>query len=219
VQNDPSSNGIVEVIRNNRQLYTGNLAKYFQALLKARNINHPYHNLRHMLHVTWQCHQASIFYGHLISLHNVRNLLIAAMFHDFDHSGRSGNDDLNIELAIRGFKKHIQPEDIPSKDDIESLMRITEYPPMIDSSELTLRAQILRDADISQALSPVWIQQVIVGLAKEQDRTFLEMLKQQEPFLSNLKFHTEWAKTTFPPEVIQAKIQEARDLIEILEKK
>src|SRR3989338_911352 len=95
---------IPQIIRNDDRLYEGNLIHYLRALVKyARNLNHPYHNLRHMLHITWLCYQACIFYGGTLTPRQMRNLLIAALFHDFDHSGLLGNDDLNLEMAVRGL--------------------------------------------------------------------------------------------------------------------
>ncbi|MDP3954167.1 MAG: hypothetical protein Q8Q06_01980 [bacterium] len=144
-------------------------------------------------------------------------ILIAALFHDFDHSGRVGQDDLEIERAVRGLRANILGIDKYFQNDIEHLIRATEFPYKVPSSELTLEAQILRDADLSQALSVAWIQQVVFGLAEEMRKTPLEILKMQEGFLSNLKFSTDWAKQAFTQESIELKIEESRELLEILE--
>jgi hypothetical protein len=54
---------IPEIIGNDRGLYEGDLTGYFRALIfHATNLTRPYHNLRHMLHVTWLCYQAAEFY-------------------------------------------------------------------------------------------------------------------------------------------------------------
>jgi hypothetical protein len=214
-----SSKGtIVEVLRNDEKLYDGDLAHYFRVLFfHAQNLRHPYHNLRHMLHVVWLCYQACIFYGPRLTVREVRNLLIAAIMHDFDHSGLLGNDDLNIERAIRGFRKHVAPEDREHLADIEAIIRPTEYPYKEAASDLSLLAQVLRDADASQGLSIAWIQQVVIGLATEWDKKPLDVLRMQDGFLGGLKLHTEWAQHQFPKEVIQAKIDEANALVDLLE--
>ena len=36
-----------------------------------------------MLHVTWLCYQAADFYRDRLTPRQIRNLLIAALFHDF----------------------------------------------------------------------------------------------------------------------------------------
>jgi len=205
-----------EIVQNKKNLYEGDLTRYFcSAFYYARNMNNPYHNFRHMFHVVWLCYQAGIFYS--LAPRPFRNLLIAAIFHDFDHTGLMGNDDVNIALAIRGLEKHILPEDRPHFAEIAGLVRSTEYPYKQYSEGVELLAQILRDADLAQALTPVWIQQVVFGLAAEGRLTPAEVLKQQKPFLSGLKLSTEWGRTLFPQEAIDAKVAEAEELLGILE--
>lgn len=211
---------IPDIIRNADNVYEGNLIYYFKVIfLRSRNADNPYHNIRHMLHVFYLCYKACLFYGSLMVFNKRtrRHLLIAALFHDFDHSGVSGPDIINIRTAIEGLRLHILPEDKPFCEEIEGLIKETEFPYKIPSEQLDLSAQILRDADLSQSLSVAWIQQVIFGLAKEWGKTPLEVLKMQEGFLGNLHPATSWAKTFFTQEDIQAKIQEAKELLEILE--
>lgn len=211
---------LAHVIMNTEGLYQGNLAAYFKAVfLEARNVNLPAHNFRHMTHVTYLCYDACHFYQHeegMTSL-EMRKLLIAALFHDFDHCGMAGDDDLNIIRAIRGLKRHLQPEDEMHFDEIAALIRVTEYPPKETLVERPLCARILHDADLAQALSPAWIQQIILGFSREWGKTPLEVLRMQEQFLGNLRFSTEWARRKFPADVVEAKIEEGRDLLAILE--
>jgi len=211
---------IVEVLRNDKDLYDGDLSAYFRALFyRAQNMRNPYHNLRHMLHVAWLCYQAVQFYierGRPLNRRDVRNLLIAALFHDFDHAGQFGDDDLNIERAIRGLRKNIQPEDVEALPDIEAIIKATEYPHKAPSDQLDLCAQILRDADVSQALSVAWIQQVIIGLATEWSKPPLDVLRAQGGFHRSLKLTTQWARELFPEDVILEKVAEAEALLELL---
>ena len=54
---------VPEIIRNEENLYEGDLIHYLRTLFfKARNLNNPYHNLRHTLHVLWLCHKACRYY-------------------------------------------------------------------------------------------------------------------------------------------------------------
>jgi len=208
-----------EIIKNKDSLYDGDLTHYFQSVINnARNLKHPYHNFRHMFHVTWLCYDAGEYYFNrrLLDGRQIRNLLIAAMFHDFDHSGRTGNDDLNIELAIRGLKKHLHKIDEPWFHDICTLIKFTEFPHKIKSDSLSLSAQILRDADLSQGLSPVWVQEIIFGLSSEMCVSPIEVFKMQQGFFSNLRFHTDWALSKFPEELIQQKIKEANDYVSLI---
>jgi hypothetical protein len=220
---EESANGdIPGVISNNRDLYEGDLGCYFRALFfHATNLNRPYHNLRHMLHVTWLCYQAAEYYGDQLTRRQLRNLLIAALFHDFDHTGHphpevDDPDGINIALAIAGLRRHITAEDRPFLPEIEALIEATHYPYTVSADKLDLSARIIRDADIAQGLTPVWIQQIVIGLARERRIDSHEILRQQPGFLAALSFNTEWARERFPPRLIAAKIVEAEQLIALV---
>jgi hypothetical protein len=209
--------GIPQMIRNKERLYEGNLINYFQVIFNcAQNLQGKYHNFRHMFHVAWLCYLACQYYADTLSKRAMRNLLIAALFHDYNHTGMFGDDDLNIERAIRALRQHILPEDALFLDDIIELVRATQYPYVVPASRLTLCGEILRDADMSQVFSVAWIQQVIFGLAAEWGKKPIDVLGMQEPFLRSLTFHTEWAKQQFPQSDINAKIDETRELFELL---
>jgi hypothetical protein len=214
---------IPAIILNTAGLYSGNLAYYFRVLFKkARNVSNPYHNFRHMFYVFCCCFEACEFYNggpEKLKSRQVRNLLIAAMFHDFDHSGRPGHDDLEIERAIRGLRQHILDEDRAELDEIELLIRNTKFPYDVSSYELDLSSQILRDADLSQALGGVWMQQVLFGLGEEMNVTPMQMLETQTGFLRKLSFSTAWAQAKFPEEVVDGKVREVHGLLEILSEK
>ena len=212
-----------ELIRNKDGLYEGDLVVYFRTIFfQSKNLNNPYHNFRHMLHVLWLCHQACRHYQSRLTPRQMRNLLIAALFHDFNHTGcphpgEAAPDRINIELALAGLRQYIAPDDRASLPEIEALIGATQYPYTIASDALDLLGEILRDADLAQALSPVWIQQIIVGLAAEWGVEPLAVLRMQKSFLGALEFHTQWARQLFPPQLVQAKIDEAEQLLRLLE--
>ena len=211
------------IIANEERLYEGNLTFYFRILFfESQNLRNPYHNFRHMLHVLWLCHQACCYYRDKITARQMRNLLIAALFHDFDHPGHPhpGEDDpdqINIPIAIAGLRRHIMPADRPFLPEIEALIEATHYPYKTGSDKLDLLGQIIRDADLAQALSPAWIQQVVIGLAQEWEVQPLDVLRAQGAFLAALPFYTRWARQLFPRELIQAKAKEAEQLVRLLE--
>lgn len=218
--NPLASLNLVDVIYNRHGLYRGDLVHYFRIIMRhARNLRNPYHNFRHGFHVLWLCHEALRFYYDEAHGHErARALLIAAMFHDYDHTGRTGNDDLNIELALRGVTKHIVEDDRHLLPRIIQLIKSTEYPFVVDARDLSIEGQILRDADASQALSPAWIQQVIFGLAGEMNVDPLDVFKMQPVFLGNLTFCTDWARATFTQAMILDKINEAQGFLNLLTK-
>ncbi|KKU94322.1 MAG: hypothetical protein UY26_C0002G0104 [Candidatus Jorgensenbacteria bacterium GW2011_GWA1_48_13] len=207
---------IPAIVTNKDGLYDGDLVGYFRAVFNhAENLCNPYHNFRHMCHVLWLCYEASVFYVEMSS-RDMRNLLIAALFHDFDHTGRSDPDAANIKRAIDGLRRHLLPEDKRELGKIEAIIRATEFPYRVSLERLDLQSQIIRDADMSQALTVAWIQQVVFGLATEWKRTPLEVLRAQDPFHRNLKLHTAWARQMFPQAAIESKIAEANELVELL---
>jgi hypothetical protein len=211
------------IIGNDERLYEGDLTLYFRVLFfKSSNLYKPYHNLRHMLHVLWLCHKACRYYRSELSPRQMRNLLIAALFHDFDHPGHPhpGEDDpdrINIPIAIAGLRRFITPADRLFLPEIEALIEATHYPYKIASDKLDLLGRIIRDADLAQALSTAWIQQVVIGLAQEWGVAPLEVLKGQAAFLTGLSFHTCWARELFPRAGIQAKAEEAEQLLRLLQ--
>jgi hypothetical protein len=208
---------LTSIIQNEENLYDGDLAHYLRSVFfSARNLYNPYHNFRHIFHVLWLCHDACLHYKHNLSKRQIRNLFIAALFHDFDHTGRLGNDDINIELAIRGLKKWIAPEDADHLDQIIELIKATQYPYVVPEEALELPGQILRDADMSQCFSVAWIQQVVFGLSEEWNMPPIELFRKQIPFLRALKFHTGWAKEKFGPD-IDGKINEVSEFLNILD--
>jgi hypothetical protein len=212
-----------KIIANQERLYEGNLTFYFRILFfQSRNLYNPYHNFRHMLHVLWLCHQACRYYQNQLTPRQMRNLLIAALFHDFDHPGHphpneDDPDRINIPIAIAGLRRYIMPADRPFLSKIEALIEATHYPYKIGSEKLDLLGQIIRDADRAQALSAAWIQQVVFGLAHEWQVSPLDVLKGQGSFLTGLPFYTCWARQLFPKELIEAKIDEAEQLLRLLQ--
>lgn len=216
------SGSIPEIINNDKGHYKGDLACYARILLNnAQNIRNPYHNLRHMFHVPYLCYLAICYYAQhhpgMISKIQARQLLIAGFFHDFDHPGIMGHDDLNIERSVRGLDKHILDDDRPYFEVIADLIRPTEFPYTVETDTLSLCGQILRDADMSQALCTAWLQQVMVGLASEWSMLPIQILRMQPGFLRGLKLHTEWAQNMFPQSDIDAKIAEAEALLKIFD--
>ncbi len=211
---------LIEMTDNIDGVYEGNLRHYaHQIFHQGQHFGNGYHGYRHNHHVTWQCYQACRYYGDgKLDKRSMRNLVVAALWHDFDHSGMAGHDDLNLLRAIRGFHKNIVPEDELHAEAIIKLMWVTEYPYKVLTNDLHLTAQILRDADMSQCFSTAWIETVIIGLAREWRRTPLEVLKGQVPFLRGLKFYTEWGQASFTQAAIDKKIVEVEGLIALYDK-
>lgn len=210
---------IAGIIANDEKLYPGTLVHYLRVLmLQGRNLRNPYHNLRHLLHVLWQCYAACVYYRKELPPRTKRTLLVAAMLHDINHSGKtgSGNDDLEIKQAIRFLRTIVAEADIPYLSEIEELMRWTEYPEKVPAHKLSLSGQILRDADFSQTLDRAWLQQIVFGLGAELGFEPLTMLRLQLQFLEKVRFNTQWGREKFGS-LIPAKKDEVSRLLAMLE--
>jgi hypothetical protein len=68
-----------------------------------------------------------------------------------------------------------------------------------------------------QSWATVKIQQVVIGLAQEWGVKPLEVLRAEGSFLAAVSFYTCWARELFPQELVQAKIEEAEQLLRVLE--
>ncbi len=205
---------IINIIKNTEGLYTGTLVYYSNILLtKAGNHLNPYHNIRHMLHILWECYDGAKY--HELDQRIFRNLLIAAVFHDFNHSGKiEKKDNLEIERAIEALRKFILPDDKPYLEEIISYIRATEFPHVIQNDEQHIPMCILRDADMSQTFSPAWLQQIIFGLSREMNIEPIELLEQQSSFLQNIKFSSDWGKQKFT-KMIPERISEAAEYVNL----
>ncbi len=217
----PITGDIHTILDNKDGLYEGNLWHYFKELLEAPNAHLPYHNVRHSLHVTWLCYLACKHYDKKLNKREVRNILIAALLHDYGHNGLrcylgGPNDSANIRIAVQKMHRCLLPEDSKSGNagTIETIIWETVFPHRLRrKDEEPLTHLIIKDADLAQALSPAWIQQVILGLASEWGETVETVLEQQPVFLKNIKFNTVWAKEQFPLSAIQSKIDEAKTML------
>ena len=206
----PAATLIPTIVNNQENLYEGNLRYYFRLVFNSPNAQLPYHNFRHMTGVLCQTYLAARFYKERLDSKTRRALFIAAIFYDFGHSANASDDEKEVDLAISLFKQNILEEDKLFLPEIERLIRATQWPHV--EMEADLAVQIIRDADLAQSFSDVWIQQIVFGLAAENKVSPLEMLKQQRNFFLGFKFNTDWAKKQFGGQVLADKLQEVADL-------
>lgn len=169
------------------------LKKAFKYILINNNSNqNPYHDLNHLMTVLKYCYYGAIYEG-IVNEKELKELLIAAIFHDANHSGGKKTDDLNIKNAKKIIKEFVESQDIEvGIGAINDILDATQYPYVVD--ELSTRQAIIRDADLMQVYEYNWIQQNIGGLSSELNMDFIEFLKPQRKFLESIEFNTDWAK-------------------------
>ncbi len=205
-------NLILNIVTNREGLYDGDLRYYFRLIFQAPNRRNPYHNFRHIIHVLCQVYLGGKY--EKLGKEEMRVLLIAALFHDYGHSGQMGNDRAEIAKAIASLEVNILDEDQVLFHRIKELIRMTEWPHdyLGDESE---SIKILRDADLSQVLDDVWWQQIIFGLSEEFGLSEIDTLRRQINFLSGLHFRSAWGKKTYQPKV-SARVIDLNEFLDIL---
>lgn len=152
----------------------------------------PYHNLNHMLTVTRHVYNAL---EHMFMLEDPRReeLLLAALFHDYNHSMGKENDAYNVEEAKKGLREFLESEKLDMDIDfMEEILDATEYPYKINFRHLNFYQKIIRDCDLCQAYEYNWLQQCVFGLSQEMGLSFKELLAGQKKFLNSITFLTDY---------------------------
>lgn len=171
------------------------------------NVN-PYHNFEHTTNVFLYCYEGSEY--HSVPKKERLNLLISALFHDFNHSGGKMKDSINInnaKLGVESWSKEHSDSNI-DLEQIYALIEITEFPYNVSSNSLNLQQQILRDSDMGSIFTDNWFQTIMLGLSSESNTELTDFIDQQLNFMSNMKANTLWFKET--------KIDKIQDKIEQL---
>lgn len=127
----------------------------------------PYHNHYHVTCMVANCYEAARFED--LSEEDTRRLLIAALFHDFDHTAGKYDDMVNIKIAsvtIAALKGAglLQAAD---EEVIRGLILVTQYPFVHEPQSVMQR--IIRDADLMQPYEEdnVKLVKQYLGLKKE----------------------------------------------------
>lgn len=159
----------------------------------------PYHNNTHILTVVKWC--GRILGAKDLSSDLNRALLLAALFHDFRHSGGSRSDADNIQVAIAGmrdfYNKHVKVH--PYMLDLaERCILVTEYPFIHEPTSPIQR--IIRDADILQSFEPNYKEMLLEGLRYELVRSSGQKMSRRQyvektvEFMESVTFYTEEAQ-------------------------
>jgi HD superfamily phosphodiesterase len=153
--------------------------------------NH-YHNNKHMVDVFNNSMTLFNEYKKEYELKSRDKLCLglAALFHDFGHSGGKLKDDENIEIALKELKIYL---DTINKSDlygnIEKIINATEFPHK--DINLDILQKIIRDADTMGGITEDWIS-VVKSLAKEYNKSFDEFIPTQIKFIETAKYNTDY---------------------------
>jgi hypothetical protein len=126
---------------------------------------------------------------------NSEELLMAALFHDFNHSMGKEKDDVNVKDAKKGLRKFITDEKINLDIDfMEEIIDATQYPYVIDTKDLNIHQSIIRDCDLCQIYEYDWLKQNIFGLSVEMKIDVVDLLLGQRKFLEAINPITKYGK-------------------------
>jgi hypothetical protein len=158
----------------------------------------PYHNLHHTNCLVMNCAEGAVDAS--LPKESRRALLLAAVFHDFAHSGGKEKDAINIRAALEGLRAYHATDATVGGclGEVTRIIESTEFPPV--AAPVTPSERIIRDADMMQIYMPGWREHVMVGLRKEievatgKPMSLAEMVRVQVRFMESVSWHTSWAR-------------------------
>jgi len=198
-----------------------NLISNDALLKKAFNylINHnqskkaPYHNNKHAMFLCDSIHEilSEDNTGEDIDYTEKRELYLAAIFHDFNHSQGLRTDDDNIRVAINEFLLFTKRDDVKpiiKNEPIElvkviEIIQATRYPYIIPSKELTYQQKVIKDSDINHILELNKFFYVMIDLKDEMfnDSSWSEFFEGNTVFVKQLQFETTYMKNKYTKKI------------------
>jgi len=156
-----------------------------------KGVDNPYHNNKHIFFVFTMSMKLFDIYRqeHDLKSEDRICLGLAALFHDFNHSGGKLKDNENIELAIEGLNDFLLYEDRIDINKIISIIKATEFPHK--QMDLNMLQKIIRDADTMGGISDNWFD-IVTSLASELKKNLIDFIPIQLGFLNNIKFNTSY---------------------------
>ncbi|CAG7580032.1 MAG: putative metal-dependent phosphohydrolase [uncultured marine phage] len=163
----------------------------------------PYHNIDHLVMVFNNAYSASQHYklDEVLGETATKELCVASLFHDSNHSGGKLSDPENVNNSIKLFEEFftqyigdkLSDDDVKFKETVINILSATEFPHK--EGELTIQQRIIRDCDMMSVLQDNYLYSVIFGLREEFGvDTIKEQIKNQTLFTMNLKMFTEWGE-------------------------
>lgn len=188
------------------------LDNYLKDLILYNKANiAPYHNFYHTLTMVKNCYNIAV--SEQLNLEQIKNLLVASLFHDFNHSMGKESDEVNVKVALEAFKD-LTRENEENNIKIINIIKATQYPYVIQDDKLNISQKIIRDADMLQGMETNRLQQIFFGLMKQELNIPIEQVpSKQLKFFDITKFYTKYAQDVF-----DGKIESIREDFEYLDK-
>lgn len=152
----------------------------------------PYHNSEHLFTVTMNCYEASCYYK--FTKEAQRELILAALYHDYNHSVGEHADWVNILSAVTGavnlIPLHEPGMSAVTLKRIVNVIQSTQYPEV--SKPKNILECIIRDADILQTTEEDAA--VFISGLNEENGTELTVETSRQ-FIENHSMFTWWGET------------------------
>jgi hypothetical protein len=182
------------------------ISHYLDYFLKHNYSTAEYHSIYHGICVALNAYEGA--QHEKLSNSQTKSLVLASIFHDYDHSGGTLPDTGNIIRAIRGLTEAAYHDKtfgmeltIEEFTQTIQILGITKYP--YEKTPESLMEKIIRDADLMQAYENdlVVLKNQYDGLHIEIERsvptkfTREEFAKGQRSWLdSNVTWYSQWAE-------------------------
>ena len=159
---------------------------------KNNKTDNAYHNNKHMIDVF---NNAMTLFNEYKNEFNLTpddklHLGLAALFHDFNHSGGKLKDSENIELALAALKEYLDEVNKPALyNDVKHIIIATEFPHNDINPDILQK--IIRDADTMGGITGDWMS-VVKSLATELNKSLEEFIPSQISFLQSVKYNTDY---------------------------
>lgn len=146
---------------------------------------HSYHGIDHLFTVFKYACDVSEYN----KCENRLELLVAALFHDYDHKGKMGNDNENILKACDGLSEFHTLFPVFDLAFACYIITCTEYPYVVPEEDLTKEGKIIRDCDLSYLFEDLSIVKLYYGLRTEFGTTLEQFVSSQDKFFNSVKFY------------------------------
>tara|TARA_R110000772_G_scaffold17946_1_gene49785 strand:- start:35538 stop:36308 length:771 start_codon:yes stop_codon:yes gene_type:complete len=196
----------IQIINKYKSLKLG-----LKHIVKTNEANYaPYHNIGHLLTVMKHCYYA-LEYMDMLDDDKAEALLLAALFHDYQHTQGELSDNINVIRSWRGLKHFLinlhplgaEPLGVYDRyyDFMRRLIYSTEYPHVIKNEDLTTYQAILRDADMCPTFEYDWFKNCVFGISKEWDLDTIEFVSQSKGFVKGMNMITPYGKMVYKTQI------------------
>lgn len=182
----------------------------FINISNGRSNSCPYHGIDHLFEVFKMVH--NIILNNTIYEYDVNyklELYIAALFHDYAHSGGVLTDDKNIINALEGLYLFHQANPYFDLSITTEIIKATEYPYSIKDEDIKLFEQrLIRDADMCYLFDDLSVVKLYYGLRVEFKKDLNEFYNNQYNFLNNVQFYNEYYNNLWNTSVKDIRLKE-----------